>query len=203
MEEKVYFNIIIDTLKTYTNIERVVVKNIKGHDNSNFTCVFLEKPKYNKPSIKEIRDNLNKKIPEYLIPPRIIYLDSTQMEKVNEIQDLLNVIYYRCDIDHEYVAPRNQIESILCKIWSDILKVSVIGVYDDFFSLGGNYTMARNLVSQIRSVFRHDFPISSILKSNANIYQLSKMICYHRVLQYDSLELLESIDEMYSLGGSQ
>jgi surfactin family lipopeptide synthetase C len=200
MEDKVYFSIIEDTLKTHTNIEKVIVKNIKGQDN--FTCVFLEEPTINRPSIKEIRDVLNKKIPEYLIPQRIIYLDSIQMERVNEIEDSLNVIYYRCDIDHEYVAPRNQIESILCKIWSDILKVRSIGVYDDFFLLGGNYTMARNLVAQIRSAFRYDFPISSILKSNTNINELSRMIYFYKIMQFGSFELLENMDEMF-LGGTQ
>lgn len=196
MEDTVYFSTIEDTIKTYTNIEKVVVRNIKGHDNSNLTCVFLEEPTFNRPSIKELRNVLYKEIPEYLIPPRIIYLDSIQMDKVNEIEDSLNLIYYRCDIDHEYVAPRNQIESILCKIWGDILKVRSIGVYDDFFSLGGNYTMARELVAQIRSAFRYDFPISSILKSNANINELSKMIYCHKVLQFDSFELLESMIKM-------
>ena len=55
----------------------------------------------------------------------------------------------------EYVAPGNEIEKQLVKIWSEILGTDegVIGIDTNFFELGGQSLMAMKLISLLREKF--------------------------------------------------
>ena len=52
---------------------------------------------------------------------------------------------------HEYVAPRNEMEEILSHIFSQILGVEQVGIHDNFFELGGHSLRATRLVNQIET----------------------------------------------------
>ena len=59
----------------------------------------------------------------------------------------------------EYVAPKSELESIIAKYWSDLFKISPIGVNDDFFELGGHSLLALQLIPILRN--RFDLPIEA------------------------------------------
>lgn len=64
-----------------------------------------------------------------------------------------------------FVEPESEIERILCDIWSRLLKVSRVGIHDNFFDLGGNSLVAIEISSQIKRRF-HDteMDISQLLE---------------------------------------
>ena len=43
---------------------------------------------------------------------------------------------------HEYVAPRTDLEKLVADIWIEFLGIEKIGVYDNFFKLGGHSLIA-------------------------------------------------------------
>jgi acyl carrier protein len=49
-----------------------------------------------------------------------------------------------------YVAPRNDLEHALALIWEEALGIRPIGLYDNFFDLGGDSLLAVRLISQVR-----------------------------------------------------
>jgi aryl carrier-like protein len=49
-----------------------------------------------------------------------------------------------------FVAPRTETESILAELWADVLDVHPIGVYDDFFELGGDSMQCIQIVAAAR-----------------------------------------------------
>jgi non-ribosomal peptide synthetase component F/acyl carrier protein len=53
----------------------------------------------------------------------------------------------------EYVAPRNDIEIRLAKLWGTIFGVTQIGIHDDFFRLGGHSLLATRITMQIADEF--------------------------------------------------
>ncbi len=77
----------------------------------------------------------------------------------------MGALYERPELDNDYVAPRNETESTIMKIWQEVLGIGEIGVNDNFFDLGGDSLQATQLNSRIRSIFSVDLPIQEFFKS--------------------------------------
>jgi len=73
----------------------------------------------------------------------------------------------RPDTENPYVAPRNDMERTLCRIWEDVLKVSPIGVHDDFFDLGGHSLLAVRLMAQIKKATGVSLPLATLFEDGA------------------------------------
>ncbi len=48
---------------------------------------------------------------------------------------------------HHFVAPRTPLEEMLATIWSRVLGVEPVGIYDDFFALGGESIRSIQILS--------------------------------------------------------
>lgn len=196
MENTYYSDIIKDVILSNTNIKVIRVITIVDCNKQEYTCVLLGKLKELNPTVKEVKDMLSLRIPEYLMPQRIVFLEPTDILKIKKQENLKYLLGYRSDIDHEYIAPRNEYEFMLCKIWESILKVDKVGVYDNFFLLGGNFSMAPQLIKEIRNAFRFDVPLSWVLITNLAICELSNRLYYHYLMKYDLAEVSKIIDRM-------
>jgi acyl carrier protein len=62
------------------------------------------------------------------------------------------------------VAPRSQSEELVAGIWSNVLGLERIGVYDSFFELGGHSLLVVQIVSRIREVFEVELPLRSLFE---------------------------------------
>ncbi len=74
-----------------------------------------------------------------------------------------------------YVAPTNDIEIIVQKIWSEILKIQKISIKEDFFSLGGNSLHIPQIVSAINDHFKANLTIRNFIL-NSTIQSLVSFI---------------------------
>jgi acyl carrier protein len=65
-----------------------------------------------------------------------------------------------------FVAPRNNAEEQLARIWSELLNVRQVGVHDNFFTqLGGHSLIATQVVSRVRQFFQIEFPLRRLFES--------------------------------------
>ncbi|HFC11976.1 MAG TPA: SDR family NAD(P)-dependent oxidoreductase, partial [Anaerolineae bacterium] len=61
-----------------------------------------------------------------------------------------------------YAAPRNEIEQQIAQIWQEVLGISQVGVFDNFFDLGGNSLVGIKLIKRLNSQFSVDIPATSL-----------------------------------------
>jgi len=54
-------------------------------------------------------------------------------------------------VEVEYVAPETELERILAAIWKDVLRVERVGLYDNFFDLGGHSLLMVQVFSRIKA----------------------------------------------------
>ena len=84
-----------------------------------------------------------------MIPNRVIRVSNiplTENGKVNKkALPKLDVM----KIHQIYCPPQNEIETILCNIWCEVLNVPRVGIHDNFFELGGDSLKAINIVAKI------------------------------------------------------
>jgi acyl transferase domain-containing protein/aryl carrier-like protein len=89
------------------------------------------------------------------LPLLIQYLDRQKEQTGEESGDSENVLapkalHPRPDLNAEYAAPRNDIERKLVPIFQRLFGIDTIGIYDDFFDLGGDSLKAMKLTTHLR-----------------------------------------------------
>jgi len=75
----------------------------------------------------------------------------------------------------EYLGPRDTVESQLVKLWEDVLEKRHIGIYDDFFELGGTSLLAARLFAQLERAFKLRIPLATLIQA-PTIDKLAKTI---------------------------
>jgi thioesterase domain-containing protein/acyl carrier protein len=73
------------------------------------------------------------------------------------------------------VAPHDETELELVRIWEEVLDVRPIGIRDSFFDLGGHSFLAVRLMGRIRQRFERDLPLS-ILFSRGTVEHLATFL---------------------------
>lgn len=90
-------------------------------------------------------------------------------------------MHARPNLVNAYTKPGNEIETELVQIWEQILGMHPIGIYDDFFELGGNSLLVRQVISHIRSRFHLEIPLQKLF-NEPKISGLAKLITTIRMV---------------------
>ncbi|RCJ25078.1 hypothetical protein A6770_28095 [Nostoc minutum NIES-26] len=126
--------------------------------------------------ISELRSFLKEKLPEYMVPNAIVFLEALPLTPNGKVD---RRALPTPDLDstqlEKYVAPRTPIEELLAQIWAQVLKVEQVGIYDNFFELGGHSLLATQLVSRIRNIFKVELPLRELFAA-ATVAELAKLI---------------------------
>ncbi|MDZ7955197.1 amino acid adenylation domain-containing protein [Nostoc sp. DedQUE09] len=112
-----------------------------------------------------LRKFLKEKLPEYMIPKAFVVLDSLPLTANGKVDRLaltqLNTPNSH-SIDKTFIAPRTPTESNLAKIWAEVLNIERVGIYDNFFDLGGDSLLTVRLLKQIHKQFENELLLSTL-----------------------------------------
>ena len=87
-----------------------------------------------------LRAHLRRSLPSYMIPSHIVVLNSFPIGRSGKIDRNALPPPYQKQHDRWHSARRSDDrEQALLAIWQDVLKISKIGIDDDFFELGGDF----------------------------------------------------------------
>jgi len=129
-------------------------------------------------------------LPAYMIPAQFIYLKKFPLGSSGKVdrKRLPKVdVKARISAKAEYVAPRNEIEELLVEIWSEILQIERIGVFDNFFEMGGHSLTAIRLVSRVIEAFELTLPINLV-------FEKPTIAAYSEHIEATILQLMEEMD---------
>ncbi|MBN1220774.1 MAG: amino acid adenylation domain-containing protein [Anaerolineae bacterium] len=142
--------------------------------------VYANTPRYRKPSQKlgpQLRHYLRERLPPYMLPSAFVFLDTLPLTPNGKIdrRALPPPTSLRPQLTTNYVAPRNHTEAVLAELWTEILDVEQVGIYDDFIELGGHSLLATQLVSRIRNAFGLELSLR-ILFETSTVASLARYI---------------------------
>src|SRR5262249_1198864 len=113
------------------------------------------------PKTSELRTLLKQKLPRHMIPSRFVLLDLFPLKPNGKVdrKALPAPDQSRPELELGYQAPRTPTEEMLAEIWREVLKLERVGVYDNFFNLGGHSLIATQVVSRIRDACQTNIPL--------------------------------------------
>lgn len=139
-------------LLSYPTIKQAiaVVKEHIGDKNTKYIVAYYVANTTINSSV--LYDFLAAQLPEYMLPSALIYLNKLPITTSGKLDrnalpapEFTNIYYYQ--------APANEIETMVCDLFAEILRLDKVGVNDDFFRLGGDSIKAIMLSSRLQIDF--------------------------------------------------
>jgi amino acid adenylation domain-containing protein len=120
----------------------------------------------------ELRSFLKGKLPPYMVPARIVVLESLPRTPNGKVDRRALATFERLEratvAGSGRVPPRTETEIRLAAIWSELLGIESgesVSADDDFFELGGHSLLATQLVTRVRKDFGVDLPLRDVFEA--------------------------------------
>jgi amino acid adenylation domain-containing protein len=146
--------------------ETAVLAKLDSQGNKRLVAYVVPQPEKSVTPL-ELRTFLKDRLPEYMVPATVMLLDAmplTPSGKINR-RGLPEPDQSARDVEQAYIAPRTAVESIVAKVWAEILEVERVGVEDNFFDLGGHSLLATQVISRLKTSFKTNLPLRSLFES--------------------------------------
>lgn len=186
-------------------IEAVLIQNpeikqvlviVREDEPGNKLLVAYLMAKDNSQTLSSLRNFLQKKLPDYMIPAAFVFIEAFPLSSNGKInrRALPAPNTYQRNLDVDFVAPRTPIEEELATIWSSVIKLQQVGIHDNFFELGGHSLLATQVVSRLKEVFSLDFPLRYLFE-NPTIAELAQKVS-EQAENDDLARVLAEVDEL-------
>lgn len=132
-------------LNEINEIKSSIVKAFEKNDGTMILAAFYTGEK--KVDINVIKENVSKKLPNYMMPKTYIYLDKFPINQNGKIDRKLLKLPKIKEFLKPYVKPTNEVENKLCIAFEKLFNIERVGIDDNFYELGGNSLNAIKLVN--------------------------------------------------------
>ncbi len=158
-------------------------------------------------SIDELRNFLVQKIPGYMVPSALVFLDSLPLTRNGKVDRNALPIpdQNRPELEENLATPSTATEELLAGIWAEVLELDKVGIHDNFFDLGGHSLLVTQVVSRVRQAFQEELPLRSLFE-NPTVARLAELIGSLREgeARIRTLPIIvEPMDQEYPLSFSQ
>jgi amino acid adenylation domain-containing protein len=149
----------------------------------------------------DLRSYVRKKLPDYMVPGRFIFLDALPVSPNGKIDRKALPVpgRLRPELDTPLVGGRTPLEKDLAQIWSEVLELDQIGIHDNFLDLGGDSLAATRIVSRVIATFQTEIPLRSLFQS-PTVAEMAVVISRYEIKKIGENELAKILDELESLG---
>jgi amino acid adenylation domain-containing protein/non-ribosomal peptide synthase protein (TIGR01720 family) len=101
------------------------------------------------PTDEELRQFLSQKLPAYMMPSSFVLLNTLPLTPNGKVdRQSLPIPGEIVELEKGFVPPRTSIEKTLAQIWSKLLHLEQVGIYDNFFNLGGDSIVGIQAIAQ-------------------------------------------------------
>jgi len=186
-------------LLAHPEIQQAAVAAWPGENDEPYLAAYLVPRRGEALAVDEIVGFLRNQLPDHMIPLRFSFLPSLPGGNGKLDRKALPPVQgNRPEMNCPYQAPRSEVELTLCAIWSEVLGIEKVGVYDDFFALGGHSLAASRIVARIVRDFRLNLSLRDFFDSPTVADMATALACYQtKSVDEDGLSrLLEELEDM-------
>ncbi|HLP57758.1 MAG TPA: amino acid adenylation domain-containing protein, partial [Candidatus Deferrimicrobium sp.] len=187
-------------LLKYESIKEAVVieRNVSGGDS--YLCAYIV-PHMPQPGVNPVdlevsslREFLARQLPDYMIPTHFFQIEkipTTLNGKIDKKE--LKKMGESLNSGVDYSPPTTEIEKLIAGIWKDVLRIEDVGIFDNFFDLGGNSLNIITINNKIKTAFKKDIPLVKLF-AYPTIHSLAEYLNQKEISEIVSDKIKESVD---------
>jgi hypothetical protein len=122
----------------------------------------------NQPAVSEaeLQQKIREQLPDYMVPHAVVLMDKLPLTSNGKVdRQALPKPEDVAGKKRTNQPPTSSTEQMVAQIWSEVLKVTHLGVHDDFFQLGGHSLLATQVISRIREQFGVGIALRSLFET--------------------------------------
>ncbi|AFY33173.1 non-ribosomal peptide synthetase [Calothrix sp. PCC 7507] len=148
------------------------------------------------PTTSDLRYFIEKKLPNYMIPAVFVMLKALPLNPNGKVDRRALPIpeTHRPELSETFVKPRTFTEKMIAEIFSQVIGVNQVGIYDDFFELGGNSLLVIQLITQLSEALQVELTIVDLFEV-PTVAGLAERIERMQIIEQFSFALVEQIGE--------
>jgi acyl carrier protein len=112
----------------------------------------------------EVRSYLNDKLPLHMIPGTFITVQELPKNAKGEVDRVALSVLGQEQLTGEFVLPRTELEKTIAAAWQSALGIDQVGVYDNFFDLGGHSLRMIQIHQKLRAELSVDIELLNLFQ---------------------------------------
>jgi amino acid adenylation domain-containing protein len=110
------------------------------------------------------KEFLRAQLPEYMVPPIFVTLDALPLTANGKVDRAALPAPNKENVlgDQNFSPPDSVVEKRVCEIVCSVLKISQVGVDENFFLVGGHSLLGTQLIARIRDAFKVELPLGTL-----------------------------------------
>jgi acyl carrier protein len=146
----------------------------------------------------QFKSRLKQHLPDYMVPAGLVFLEKLPLTPNGKVdKKALPEPAVDDFVSTDYVGARNDTEQVLVDIWQDVLGVERVGIYDDFFDLGGHSLLINKVAGRLKQKIGIELPLRTL-------FEVPTIAALSEILQSLSIDnndnALESLDDEFEEG---
>ena len=113
----------------------------------------------------ELRRQLINVLPDYMVPAHFMLLDEMPLTPNGKV-DRKALPMPTWQASNTYEPPRNQLEEMLTSLWAETLGLTLVGIRDNFFEIGGDSISATRILNHIQKNLSIEVPLGVLFKAS-------------------------------------
>lgn len=120
-----------------------------------------------KPNENELGRFLKDRLPEYMVPADFVFLETMPLTPNGKVDRKALPLPEAREVERQedFIAPRDNCELTMTRLWEQILGKRPISVRDNFFELGGHSLAAARLMGQVEKEFGKNLLLTDLLQA--------------------------------------
>ncbi|WPV66530.1 non-ribosomal peptide synthetase [Chitinophaga sp. LS1] len=174
-------------------VKEAVVKVTGNGNNDGILCAYivfenqyketLSLQEFRKSALQELQDQLSAELPFYMIPRQYYFLERIPINNNGKVDVPALLALPVLPEQVAYAQAENNVQQRMIEVWQELLEQEHIGIYNNFFELGGDSIKAVQIVSRL-SQYHINVNTKNILLGQT-IAQISKQAELQPVNQFE------------------
>jgi amino acid adenylation domain-containing protein len=136
-----------------------------------------------------VREFVRGKLPPFMVPAVFIRMEALPLTPSGKVdrRALPAPDAAHLGLQPRYVPPATPVETALCRLWADVLRLERVGRHDNFFEIGGESLKAMRVISRTAGETGVDLPLG-LLFEKPTVAELAEAVTLRRAEAAGSLE---------------